>query len=90
MHPLPEGLIGERRSRGPHDGGARTHEVLLVEVLKRGQKLATGEVAGGAEDDDDARVRARARRHAHALSRKSAIAAESRLGGNRSSKNERA
>ena len=29
----------------------------LLQVIERGQQLALGEIAGGAEDDDDARVR---------------------------------
>jgi hypothetical protein len=44
------------RTRDADDGELVGQQPLLAEVVDRGQELAAGQVARGAEDDDDAAV----------------------------------
>ena len=49
-------VVAERAAGDADDGEFFGKKAGLVEVIERGQELALGEVAGGAEDDDDAGV----------------------------------
>ncbi len=55
LHVGGEGLF-ERTAGDADDGELLGKKAGLLEVIERGQELALGEVAGGAEDDDDAGV----------------------------------
>ena len=63
---LAELLVGEHRARVADDREPLGEHPLQVEVEERGQQLALGQVAGGAEDDDRLRCRGPARHVSHA------------------------
>ena len=55
LHVGGEGVL-QRAAGYADDGDLFGQQAGLVEVIERGQELALGEVAGGAEDDHDAGV----------------------------------
>src|ERR1035441_1471777 len=53
-HFFAEVIVGERRARNADDGESRGKPPVEGQPVERGQQLALGEVAIGAEDHDDA------------------------------------
>jgi hypothetical protein len=49
-------FVSERTARDADDLKPLGEKVRLIEMIERRQKLALGEVAGGAKDDEDAGV----------------------------------
>ena len=55
-HELAEALVVHGLAHHAHEGELPRQEAVRAQVVERGQELAPGEVARGAEDDDGARV----------------------------------
>ena len=53
-HLLAELVVGEGRARDAHDGETGRQAPVVGQTIERGQELALGEVAIGAEDDHHA------------------------------------
>jgi hypothetical protein len=54
---LPERLVIQTAPRNPEDGEAGRKPIAARQVVDRWQQLASGQVSGGAEDDERARLR---------------------------------